>query len=132
MYVRCPFVGIPRTIWILWLTGNRQYQIVAQWIVSALTNDPEVLARYAGFAKGCLGGGLAASFGIESSGISQFSVVAFMFTIQAVGLVCMVVVCGICVKPTSDENDTMSISYESQADAEHQAAAVPENEAEKS
>ena len=72
-----------------------------QWIVGALTNDPEQLARFAGFAKGCLAGGLACSFGIDAAGVSQLSVVAFNFTIQAVGLVCMVVVCWLAVKPTN-------------------------------
>ena len=51
-------------------------------------------------AKGCLAGGLAASFGVESAGLSQLSIVAFNFTLQAVGLVCMLVVCWTSVKPT--------------------------------
>jgi hypothetical protein len=56
-----------------------------------MSNDPQTLARYAGIAKGTLAGGLAASFGTEASGISQLKVVAFNFTIQAAGLVCMFV-----------------------------------------
>ena len=72
-----------------------------QWIVTALTNNPEQLARYAELAKGCLAGGLACSFGIDAAGLSQLSVVAFNFTIQADGLVCMVAVCWFCVRSTT-------------------------------
>ena len=83
------------------------YQVVVQWIISALTNDPKQLARFAGFAKGCLAGGLCVSFGVEAAGILQIYNVAFQFTLQGVGLVCMTIVCWTAVKPTNygiDEN----------------------------
>jgi hypothetical protein len=68
--------------------------VVVQWIVAALTNDPETLARYAGFAKGCLAGGLCATFGTEAAGtLTQTHVTAFCFTLQGTGLICMFVVC---------------------------------------
>ena len=71
-----------------------------QWIIATFTNEPHRLARYAGLAKGCLACGLAASFGTESGGLSQLNIIAFNFSMQAVGLVCMFVVCWISVKPT--------------------------------
>jgi MFS family permease len=78
------------------------YQVVVQWIVAALTNDPEQLARYAGFAKGCLAGGLCAAFGTEAAGtLTQSYVTAFIFSLQGVGLVCMVIVCWFGVRPTN-------------------------------
>jgi hypothetical protein len=76
--------------------------VVVQWIVAALTNDPETLARYAGLAKGCLAGGLCATFGTEAAGtLTQSSVTAFCFALQGTGLFCMLVVCWFGIKDTN-------------------------------
>ena len=98
------------------------YQVIPQWIVASLTNDPETLASYAGIAKGILAAGNAASFGIEASGISQLRVVAFCFSVQAVGLVCMAVVCGKYVRPTCDDEvkETSASEQEKKKDDEPQ------------
>lgn len=72
-----------------------------QWIISSFTNDPEHLARLAGLVKGVLAGGVAAAFGTEAAGLTQLHVVAYNFTIQAVGLVLMAVMAGTCVTTTS-------------------------------
>ncbi|KAL8912808.1 MAG: hypothetical protein Q9171_002266 [Xanthocarpia ochracea] len=77
------------------------YQVTVQWIISSFTNDPEHLARLAGLVKGVLAGGVAAAFGTEAAGLTQLHVVAYNFTIQAVGLVLMVVMAGTCVTTTS-------------------------------
>ncbi|KAE8373487.1 MFS general substrate transporter [Aspergillus bertholletiae] len=77
------------------------YQIVVQWIVASLSNSPDTLARFAGFAKGCLAGGLCATFGTEAAGLEQISVMAWAFTLQGVGLVCMVAVTWLSVRPTN-------------------------------
>ena len=82
------------------LMQSSQYQTVVQWIIASFSNEPHRLARYAGCAKGCLAGGLACSFGVEAAGLAQIKVVAFNFTIQAVGLVCMFAVCWTSVTPT--------------------------------
>lgn len=73
-----------------------------QWIVAALTNDPESLARYAGFAKGCLAGGLCATFGTEAAGtLTQSEVTAFCFSLQGTGLLCMLIVCWFGINDTN-------------------------------
>lgn len=85
-----------------------QYQVTVQWIISAFTNDPEKLARFGGLLKGVVAGGLAASFGTEAAGLAQLNVVAYNFTLQAVGLVCMAFVCWRCVTATNyrlEDND---------------------------
>lgn len=67
-----------------------------------MTNEPETLARYAGFAKGCLAGGLCAAFGSEAAGtLTQMDVTAFCFSLQGAGLLCMLVVCWFGVKDTN-------------------------------
>ena len=80
-----------------------------QWILSTLTNDPEQLARFAGMAKGVLAGGVAASFGTEAAGLTQLQVVAYNFTLQAVGLFCMAYVCWRCVTATNYHLEQNSI-----------------------
>jgi hypothetical protein len=91
--------------------------VVVQWIVAALTNDPETLARYAGFSKGCLAGGLCATFGTEAAGtLTQTHVTAFCFTLQGTGLICMFAVCWFGVKNTSqglEEGAVMPVAVES-------------------
>ncbi|KAF2464146.1 uncharacterized protein BDR25DRAFT_307336 [Lindgomyces ingoldianus] len=96
------------------------YQVVVQWIVAALTNDPETLARYAGFAKGCLAGGLCATFGTEAAGtLTQSQIVAFSFTLQGTGLFCMLWVCWFGVKQTNyGLEDTVIIPREVEPPAE--------------
>ena len=75
--------------------------MLVQWIISALTNEPEELARFAGMAKGVLAGGIAASFGTEAAQLTQLRIVAYNFTLQAVGLLCMIYVCWRCVTATN-------------------------------
>ncbi|KAL8989125.1 MAG: hypothetical protein Q9177_001923 [Variospora cf. flavescens] len=77
------------------------YQVTVQWIIATFTNDPEHLARLAGLVKGVLAGGVAAAFGTEAAGLTQLNVVAYNFTIQAVGLVLMAIMAWTCVTRTS-------------------------------
>ena len=84
-----------------------------QWIIASFTNDPEQLARFAGLVKGVLAGGVAAAFGTEAAGLSQLNVVAYNFSVQAVGLVCMAAVTYKCVTSTSiskQEEGVMSLA----------------------
>ena len=93
-------------------TRCQQYQVTVQWVISSFTNDPEELARLAGLVKGVLAGGVAAAFGTEAAGLTQLNVVAYNFTIQAVGLVLMAVVAWKCVTPTNYEQEENAIPPE--------------------
>ena len=46
--------------------GDACYQALAYWIMSALTNDPFTLARFAGFYKAIQSAGAAGSFGMDA------------------------------------------------------------------
>ncbi|KAL8678433.1 MAG: hypothetical protein Q9186_005205 [Xanthomendoza sp. 1 TL-2023] len=81
------------------------YQVTVQWIIASFTNDPEQLARLAGMVKGVLAGGVAAAFGTEAAGLTQLNVVAYNFTVQAVGLVLMVIVTWKCVTATNYQKE---------------------------
>lgn len=87
-----------------------QYQMVCQWIIASLTNEPQRLARYAGFAKGGLAGGLAAAFGTEAGGLTQLNVLAFCFSLQFFGLFCMLLICCKCVQSTNYFKEEMVIA----------------------
>ncbi|KAF5598145.1 hypothetical protein FPANT_3909 [Fusarium pseudoanthophilum] len=45
-------------------------QMIVMWVMSALSNEPRLLARYGGFFKGMLSAGLAIAFGQEAGGVS--------------------------------------------------------------
>lgn len=75
--------------------------MTALWILATFTNNPEELARLAGVAQGIVAGGVASSFGTEAAGLSQFKVVAYNFSLQAVGLACMAFVVWWCVTTTN-------------------------------
>lgn len=75
--------------------------MIVQWIISTFTNDPEQLARLAGLVKGVLAGGVAAAFGTEAAGLTQLNVIAYNFTVQAVGLVLMGFIAWKCVNATN-------------------------------
>ena len=81
-----------------------------QWILSSFTNDPEQLARFSGMAKGVLAGGEATSFGMDAAGLSQLKVVAYNFTLQAFGLLCMAFVGWKCVTATNYRLEPIVIS----------------------
>lgn len=75
--------------------------MTALWILATFTNSPEELARLAGVAQGVVAGGVASSFGTEAAGLSQVKVIAYNFSLQAVGLVCMAFVVWWCVTATN-------------------------------
>ena len=88
-----------------------------QWIISSFTNDPEQLARLAGLVKGVLAGGVAAAFGTEAAGLTQLNVVAYNFSMQAVGLVLMAIMAWTCVTATSYKNGESAASSSVEAEA---------------
>ncbi|KAF7556673.1 hypothetical protein G7Z17_g1267 [Cylindrodendrum hubeiense] len=45
-------------------------QMMVMWVMSSLSNEPKLLARYGGFFKGMLSAGLAIAFGQEAGGVS--------------------------------------------------------------
>ncbi|KAL8813537.1 MAG: hypothetical protein Q9200_000211 [Gallowayella weberi] len=51
--------------------------------------------------KGVLAGGVAAAFGTEAAGLTQLNVIAYNFSVQAVGLVLMAIVTWRCVTTTN-------------------------------
>ncbi|KAI4103821.1 MAG: hypothetical protein L6R37_003624 [Teloschistes peruensis] len=85
--------------------GMNMVVVTVQWIISSFTNDPEQLARLAGLVKGVLAGGVAAAFGTEAAGLTQLNVIAYNFTVQAVGLVLMFAMAWKCVSATNYEKE---------------------------
>ena len=46
------------------------HHMLIQWVISSWTNDPVMLARYAGLFKGILSAGLCVGFDLEAAGVS--------------------------------------------------------------
>ncbi|KAF8582948.1 MFS general substrate transporter [Ramaria rubella] len=53
-------------LYFFYYFGDACYQALAYWIMSALTNDPFTLARFAGFYKAIQSAGAAGSFGMDA------------------------------------------------------------------
>ncbi|KAF8530059.1 MFS general substrate transporter [Hysterangium stoloniferum] len=53
-------------LYFFYYFGDASYQALVYWIMSALTNDPFTLARFAGFYKAIQSAGAAGSFGMDA------------------------------------------------------------------
>jgi hypothetical protein len=61
--------GGPFVLFILYGFSDSVYQTYLYWLMGAMSNDPALLARYAGFYKAMQSAGAAAAFGIDASSI---------------------------------------------------------------
>lgn len=68
-------------------TGYSTYQACIQYLITAMTNDPERLARYAGIFRGTNALGIMINFLIDGNGASYTVQVAFQYATYGVGLV---------------------------------------------
>ncbi|KAL4882103.1 MFS general substrate transporter [Aspergillus karnatakaensis] len=65
------------------------FQIVVQWTLAALTNDPALCARYAGAFKGTVSLGMCVSFTVDSQGMAFRDQVVMQLVLYAVGIGCL-------------------------------------------
>lgn len=61
--------GGPFVLFIMYGFSDSIYQTYLYWLMGAMSNDPALLARYAGFYKAMQSAGAAAAFGIDASTI---------------------------------------------------------------
>ncbi|KAI9475922.1 MAG: major facilitator superfamily domain-containing protein [Benjaminiella poitrasii] len=61
--------GGPFVLFIFYGFSDSIYQTYLYWLMGAMTNDPALLARYAGFYKAVQSAGAAVAFGIDASAI---------------------------------------------------------------
>jgi hypothetical protein len=61
--------GGPFVLYIFYGFADSVYQTYLYWLMGAMSNDPALLARYAGFYKAMQSAGAAAAFGVDSSAI---------------------------------------------------------------
>ena len=61
--------GRPFLLYIMYGLSDALYQSYMYWLMGAMSNDPALLARYAGFYKAMQSAGAAISFGIDSAGV---------------------------------------------------------------
>jgi hypothetical protein len=61
-----PGFGGPFVVYILYGFTDALYQSYLYWLMGAMSNDPGMLARYAGFYKAVQSAGGAISFGIDA------------------------------------------------------------------
>lgn len=61
--------GGPFVLYIMYGFSDSIYQTYLYWLMGAMSNDPALLARYAGFYKAMQSAGAAVAFGIDSTAI---------------------------------------------------------------
>ncbi|OAL38222.1 hypothetical protein AYO20_02674 [Fonsecaea nubica] len=94
------------------------YQIVVQWTLGALTNDPVECSRLAGLFKGTTSLGMCISFVLDSKNVSYIDQLIVQFTLYAVGLVFLLSIIWFCVKDTNyflEENVIVPHRWEERA-----------------
>ncbi|CAO3628044.1 unnamed protein product [Mucor fragilis] len=64
-----PGFGGPFVLYMLYGFTDSLYQSYMYWLMGAMSNDPSLLARYAGFYKATQSAGAAISFGIDAVNI---------------------------------------------------------------
>lgn len=113
--------GAGAILYILWGIIYATYQIVVQWVISALTNDPVRCARYAGLFKGTTSLGMCVSFILDSKNVTYLDQLIVQFVLYALGLACLAVVIKLWVKETNyfhEEDVIVPHKYEEKAAAD--------------
>lgn len=64
-----PRFGGPFVLYMLYGLSDSCFQTYMYWLMGAMSNDPALLARYAGFYKALQSAGAAASFGIDAGAV---------------------------------------------------------------
>ena len=77
------------------------YQIVVQWVLGALSNDPVECSRLAGLFKGTTSLGMCISFVLDSKNVAYIDQLIVQFTLYAIGLVFLLGIIWFCVKDTN-------------------------------
>lgn len=77
------------------------HHMLIQWVISSWTNDPVMLARYAGLFKGILSAGLCVGFDLEAAGVSYMVQTIIQMTLMYTSLP---VIAWLIYKYTNDTN----------------------------
>jgi hypothetical protein len=94
------------------------FQIVVQWVLSALTNDPVLCARYAGAFRGTVSLGMCIAFTLDAKAVSYKNQVIIQLCIYALALCSLYYVIFKYVKETNyfaEENVIVPVSFEEKA-----------------
>ncbi|KAL5335483.1 major facilitator superfamily domain-containing protein [Aspergillus crustosus] len=79
-------------IYVIYGSVYSIYQIATQYVICSLTNDPEVLARYASVFRGMTALGMMFSFIIDGNGGTYTTQLSFQFACYFVGIVFLYIV----------------------------------------
>ncbi|KIW67908.1 hypothetical protein PV04_07123 [Phialophora macrospora] len=94
------------------------FQIVVQWVLSALTNDPVLCARYAGAFRGTVSLGMCIAFTLDAKAVSYKNQIIIQLCIYALALCSLYYVIFKYVKETNyfaEENVIVPVSFEEKA-----------------
>jgi hypothetical protein len=81
--------GAGVVLYILFGIVDACFQIIVQWTLGSLTNDPVLCARYAGAFKGTVSLGMCIAFTLDSKAVSYKTQVIIQLVLYAVALCCL-------------------------------------------
>lgn len=118
----------PFVIYIIYGSVYSIYQIATQYVICALTNDPERLARYAGVFRGVTALGMMFSFILDGQGVAYIGQLSFQFVCYFVGIVFLYVVAVMWVTETNYFNeDNVVVPEHVKADAQVEGKVTEED-----
>ncbi|OQV05328.1 hypothetical protein CLAIMM_10089 isoform 2 [Cladophialophora immunda] len=94
------------------------FQIVVQWTLSALTNDPVLCARYAGAFRGTVSLGMCIAFTLDARTVSYKNQIIIQLCVYALALCSLYYVILTYVKETNyfaEENVIVPVAFEEKA-----------------
>jgi len=94
------------TLYFFYYFSDASYQALAYWIMSALTNDPFKLARFAGFYKAIQSAGGAGSFGMDAVATPYLNELLASWIVMLVSFPCAFLVIRT-IKETNYEDEKM-------------------------
>lgn len=102
-------------LYVLFGITDACFQIVVQWTLSSMTNDPVLCARYFGAFKGTVSLGMCIAFTMDSQNVSYKAQVITQIVLYSLGLISLYTVLVKYIKETnyfSEENVIVPVSVE--------------------
>ncbi|KAG0192958.1 hypothetical protein DFQ28_006990 [Apophysomyces sp. BC1034] len=114
--------GGPFVLYILYGFTDSLYQSYLYWLMGAMSNDPALLARYAGFYKAVQSAGAAISFGIDAAGTPFKWECLICWLLLIVSFPCIFVVANKVTETSVTQDDNASLERKDISLSEKQPA----------
>ncbi|KAI9488228.1 MFS general substrate transporter [Zychaea mexicana] len=120
-----PGFGGPFVLYLIYGMTDAMYQSYMYWLMGAMSNDPSLLARYAGFYKAVQSAGAACAFGIDTGSVRLRWACLISWLLLFVSFPLIMVVANQ-IKPTNITEDDLAIAEQpfDESEKEHPSEKV--------